>query len=206
MAEATRRSRAASFLEPTKTTLKNGLRVAVLPLPHVHRVSITVALRVGARFESPKDNGLSHLLEHMLYRGVPGHESAHELALSFETLGGTLSAATGIDSGTLAVDCPPEHFEQTLSLLSRVYREPLLTGLPVEKDIIREEILEDLDENGTLVDDYDLLRATSFEGHPLGQAVIGTVEGLPGRPAISLPEARLESNGRPRRISRARRR
>lgn len=178
MAEAARRSRAHPSNEPTKTTLKNGLRVAVLPLPAVHRVSITVALRVGARFETARDNGISHLLEHMLYRGVPGHESAHDLALAFETLGGTLSAATGIDSGTLAVDCPPEHFEQTLALLSHVYREPLLTGLAVEKDIIREEILEDLDETGTLVDDYDLLRSQAFEGHPLGQTVIGTVENL----------------------------
>jgi predicted Zn-dependent peptidase len=135
-------------------------------------------LRVGSRYETSRDNGISHLLEHMLYRGVEGHGTAHELALAFETMGGTLTAATGVDSGTLSVDCPPEHFEQTLALLARVYREPLLGGLAVEKDIIREEILEDQAEDGTYVDDYDLLRQTAFEGHPLGQAVIGTLESL----------------------------
>jgi predicted Zn-dependent peptidase len=158
--------------------LRSGLRTVALGLPAVHRVAILVVVRVGARYESLENNGVSHLLEHMLYRGIPGHATAHEQALAFETLGGTLVAATGSDSGTLGVSCPAESFEKTLELMARVYREPLLGGLAVEKRIIREEILEDLDEDGTLVDDYDLLRSIAFEGHPLGYPVIGTVPHL----------------------------
>jgi predicted Zn-dependent peptidase len=164
--------------KPFSATLGNGLRVALLDLPAAHRVAIVAQLHIGSRFESEEDNGLSHLLEHMLYRGIPGHPTAHEQALAFESLGGTLVAGTGSESGSLSIACPPENFELTLDLFARVYREPLLFGLDIEKGIIREEILEHLDENGKLVDDYDLLRATAFEGHSLGYPVTGTVKGL----------------------------
>jgi predicted Zn-dependent peptidase len=123
-------------------------------------------------------NGISHLLEHMLYRGIPGYPTAHQQALAFESLGGTLSAATGPDTGSLTVGCPEENFEKILPLLSLVYREPLLSGLEVEKRIIREEILEDLDESGELIDDYALLRRAAFDGHALGFPVTGTADKL----------------------------
>ncbi len=175
---ASRSSRSAGLqsVVPLTITLPNGLRVVTADLPAVHRVAIVAQLRVGSRYETPEDNGVSHLLEHMLYRGIPSHPTAHEQALAFEQLGGTLVAGTGSESGSLAVACPPSSFEATLELFARVFQEPLLRGLDIEKRIVREEILEDLDEDGTLVDDYDLLRATAFEGHPLGLPVIGTVE------------------------------
>ncbi|HVU05166.1 MAG TPA: pitrilysin family protein, partial [Polyangiaceae bacterium] len=160
---------------PTTVTLRNGLRATALRLPALHRVSVFCLVRVGSRYETEADSGISHLLEHMLYRGIPGHETAHEQALAFEALGGTLVATTGHDVGTLGISCPAENFEKTLGLLGRVFREPSLRGLAVEKRIVREEILEDLDEDGTLVDDYDLLRATAFSGHPLGLPVTGTI-------------------------------
>lgn len=172
------RSGGLTAAKPFATKLANGLEVRLLDLPSAHRVAIVAELRIGSRFESEEDNGLSHLLEHMLYRGIPGHPTAHEQALAFESLGGTLVAGTGSESGSLAIACPPENFERTLDLFARVYREPLLLGLDIEKGIIREEILEHLDENGHLVDDYDLLRATAFAGHSLGYSVTGTVKGL----------------------------
>lgn len=165
-------------LAPLTTTLSNGLRVVAARLPTVHRVAIVAHLRVGSRYETADQNGVSHLLEHMLYRGIPGHPTAHEQALAFESLGGTLVAGTGSDSGSLAIGCPPSSFEKTLDLFARVYQHPLLDGLEVEKRIVREELLEDLDEDGSVVDDYDLLRATTFAGHPLGYPVIGTVRHL----------------------------
>ncbi len=155
--------------------LSNGLRVVAVQLPAAHRTAIVAHLRAGSRYETTEDNGISHLLEHMLYRGIPGYPTAHEQALAFETLGGTLGAATGSDSGSLAVSCPTENFVSTLELFARVFAEPLLDGIDVERRIVREEMLEDVDEDGTLIDDYDLLRAAAFEGHPLGLPVVGTV-------------------------------
>jgi predicted Zn-dependent peptidase len=165
-------------VKPHSVSLANGAQLVLLELPAAHKVAIVAQLRIGSRYEAAEDNGLSHLLEHMLYRGVPGHPTAHEQALAFESLGGTLVAGTGAESGSLSIACPPGSFERTLDLFARVYSEPLLLGLEVEKGIIREEILEHLDENGGLIDDYDLLRATAFEGHSLGYPVTGTVEGL----------------------------
>jgi predicted Zn-dependent peptidase len=175
VARAALESSSGDSFSPLTTRLRNGLRAIALCLPAVHRVAILTLIRVGSRYETAESNGVSHLLEHMLYRGIPGHPTAHEQALAFETLGGTLVATTATDTGTLGVSCPAENFESTLGLLARVYREPRLRGLAVEKRIVREEILEDLDEDGTLVDDYDLLRAMAFGGHPLGYPVIGTV-------------------------------
>jgi predicted Zn-dependent peptidase len=162
-------------IRPLATTLANGLRVVAVNLPTVHRVAVVTHVRVGSRYETTETNGASHLLEHMLYRGIPGYSTAHDQALAFETMGGTLVAGTGSDSGSLSISCPKESFERIVELLSLVYARPLLNGLEVEKRIVREEILEDLDEDGALVDDYDLLRATAFEGHPLGFSVIGTI-------------------------------
>ena len=165
-------------VKPLSATLANGAQIVLLDVPASHKVAIVAQLRIGSRYESVEDNGLSHLLEHMLYRGIPGHPTAHEQALAFESLGGTLVAGTGSESGSLSIACPPASFERTLDLFARVYKEPLLLGLEIEKGIIREEILEHLDEDGNLIDDYDLLRATAFEGHSLGYPVTGTVAGL----------------------------
>jgi predicted Zn-dependent peptidase len=162
-------------VEPVRAELSNGLRIVGLTMPSVHRTAISCELNVGSRYEKAEDNGLSHLLEHMLYRGIPGHDTAHEQALAFETLGGTLVATTSHEFGTLAVSCPPANFEPTLALFARVFQEPLLEGLSVERRIVKEEILERLDERGGLVDDHDLLRALAFPDHPLGRPVTGTV-------------------------------
>lgn len=171
-------SQAASLesVEPVRTELANGLRIVGLTIPAVHRTSIACEINVGSRYEKAEDNGLSHLLEHMLYRGIPGHNTAHEQALAFETLGGTLVATTSHEFGTLAVSCPPGSFEPTLSLFAKVFQEPLLDGLSVERRIVKEEILERLDDRGELVDDHDLLRALAFPEHPLGRPVTGTVD------------------------------
>jgi predicted Zn-dependent peptidase len=92
-------------LSPLRSVLSNGLRIAAVPMPHMHRSVLEAQIRVGSRFESPAENGISHFLEHMLYRGTPRYPSAHDQALAFETLGGTLQAATAKDFGSSAASC-----------------------------------------------------------------------------------------------------
>ena len=87
-------------------TLPSGLRVVAVPLPATHRVVLSAHLSVGPRYERDADNGISHFLEHMLYRGTPRHPSAHAQALAFERLGGTLVAITGVETGTMAIGIP----------------------------------------------------------------------------------------------------
>lgn len=157
-------------------TLGNGLRLVVAPMPGVHRVVVDASLRVGSRFESRTNNGISHFLEHVLYRGTPRHPSAHAQAHAFERLGGTLVAATATDHGSMAISVPPESFEETLDLFAEVYREPTLEGIDVEKGIVREEINETLDDDGKVVDADELVRALAFDEHPLGFPITGTLE------------------------------
>lgn len=144
-------------------------------MPHVHRVVVDAHVRVGARYETAKNNGLSHLLEHMLYRGTRRHPSAHDQALAFERLGGSLGAATYVDHGTLAVAVPRDNWEKVLDLVAEVVREPLLESLDIERGIVREEILENLDERGACIDPDAMIRELAFPGHGLGLPITGTL-------------------------------
>lgn len=165
-----------SELTPVRSVLSNGLRLLAVPMPHVHRSVFEAQIRIGSRFESARDNGISHFLEHMLYRGTPRFPSAHDQALAFEALGGTLLAATAKDYGSLQIALPPERFHEVLPLLSEVYQEPLMSGIEIERGIVREEILETLDEAGNLIDADDLLGSVAFSAHPLGLPITGSPE------------------------------
>lgn len=165
-------------LIPVATTFASGLRASAVALPGVHTVVLEAHVRLGPRFETAADNGISHFLEHMLYRGTARHGSAHDQALAFEALGGSLGAATYVDHMTLGVGVPPENLDEVLPLFCEVFRAPLLTGIETEKGIVREEILEGLDDEGHEVDADNLVRDLSFGDHPLGFPITGTLKHL----------------------------
>jgi predicted Zn-dependent peptidase len=154
------------------------LTVVAIELPTAHRVLIDTHLRVGARYETNETSGISHFLEHMLYRGTPAHPSAQELALAVESKGGMLLAATATDSGSLTVSSPPGNFAELLALHAQVFQYPVLSGIDVERGIVSQEILEGLDENGRSVDPDNLIRALAFLDHPLGLPITGTLAHL----------------------------
>ncbi len=154
------------------------LPVLVIPRKASHRAVVTMLLRVGSRFESRADNGVSHFLEHMLYRGSASNPTAHDLALAFERLGGTLYAATQSDHGTLAISLPPENLEPACRLFADVVRSPRFSDIEIERDIVREEILEDLDDDGRQIDADNLVRALMYKGHPLGFTITGSLRQL----------------------------
>lgn len=137
------------------------------------RAVVVVYLRTGSRFEKPRENGLSHFLEHMLFRGTKDHPSAHRLAAAFERWGGTLDATTAADHGTLGIDVPVENLARVFPLLAEVFQNPLLRDIDIERGIIREEILEDLTEDGRLLDPASLARKLAFGDSGLGQPITG---------------------------------
>lgn len=167
-----------SFPEWHETTLGNGLRVVVVPQSSLHRVSFGLFVGVGSRHESLETNGVSHFLEHMLYRGTARHPSAHEQNLAFEQLGGSLSAMTHADHTHLHVIAPPSSLAASMALLGEVVRAPRLGEIDVEKRIVREEILDDLDETGRQVDPDNVVRTLMFGDHPLGYPITGPLEAL----------------------------
>lgn len=158
--------------------LSNGLEVVLVPQPQVHRAVASLYLRVGSRYETKATNGLSHFLEHMLFRGTPRNPSAHAQALAFERLGGTLYAATHVDHGVMSVTVPPKNLAPILELLGEVAAEPILGELEVERGIVREEILEDLDDDGRDIDADNLVRALMYDDHPLGFTITGHIDQL----------------------------
>ncbi len=165
-------------LARVEAKLSNGLRVSAVRMPHVRRSVIDIHTRIGSRFENRTDNGISHFLEHMLHRGTARYPSAHALALAFEARGGALSAMTYVDHGALSLSAPPENLSELISILSEVLLAPIFTGLDVERGIVREEILESLDEDGRSIDADHLLRQLAFPDHPLGYPITGSLQTL----------------------------
>ena len=164
---------------PTESlTLGNSLRVRLVSLPHLQTATVSFFVRVGSRYETTQTNGLSHFLEHMLYRGTEGHPAAHELNLAIERLGGTLDAATHVDFTSYDLTLPSETITKGAELLAEVLRQPLLTELSTEKQIIREEILEELNENGQQIDIDNVSRQLLYPSHPLGFSIAGPLENL----------------------------
>jgi predicted Zn-dependent peptidase len=158
----------------TKVRLANGLAVVVAPQPQLHRAHVALWARVGSRFETPEDNGISHFLEHMIYRGTKRVPSAHEVNLAFESLGGSLFASTQVDHGIFSLSLPSESMDRACALFGEVLSQPAFLDIDIERGIVLEEILEDLDDEGRQVDADNLSRALIYKDHPLGFTITGT--------------------------------
>ncbi|RYZ03255.1 MAG: insulinase family protein [Myxococcales bacterium] len=158
----------------TRKVLKNGVRVNLVRMPHVHRSALDVHVRVGSRFETRRENGISHFHEHMLHRGIPGYPTAHAQALAFEELGAAFGAMTYVDHGVLSCSVPTENLERALELTALLCESPLFNDIAIEKGIVREELLEAYDGDGRLIDGPGILRQLCFGRHPLAMPIAGT--------------------------------
>lgn len=153
--------------------LSNGLTVSVVPLPVSAFVQVGLFVRAGSRYEPKLLNGMSHLVEHMLFRGSKHYPSSHILNDAFERLGDGLEGATTREYSVYFCEVPPDHLNETLTILQDVFTLPLFTNLEVEKDLIDEEILEDFDRDGELKNSEARSRELLFGDHPLAAPVAG---------------------------------
>ena len=161
-----------------QSTLDNGLRVVAVPQGALHRTHVGLFVDVGSRHETRETNGISHFVEHMMYRGTARHPTAHLQNLAFERLGGTLNAATHADHTYVGITVPARNLDDVLQLLGEVLVAPAFGDIELEKRIVREEILEDLDEDGRQIDPDNVTRATAFGDHPLGFTITGGLQTL----------------------------
>lgn len=155
------------------TTLDNGLAVTTVPLPHLHTAVCALFIKVGARFESQEDNGLSHFVEHMLFRGTERYPTSLALNTAIERLGSTLHAETGRDYTLFQLALEPDHVPEAIELLGELLGRPRFSEIELERELILEEINEDYDEQGIEINADDIARGLVFEDHPLGQRIIG---------------------------------
>jgi predicted Zn-dependent peptidase len=153
--------------------LANGLRVVTCALPHLHSATIVMYAKSGSRYETPRDNGLSHFLEHMLFRGTRGYPSSFALNQAIESLGGTLHAETGRDYSLYQISLAPEVVSEGVAIFGELLGAPRLSQIDLERQIILEEIAEDLDEHGKDQNLDDQIREHMFAGHGLAQKITG---------------------------------
>jgi predicted Zn-dependent peptidase len=154
-----------------------GLRVFSEPLNEATSVSLGVWIRAGSRDERAEVAGISHLMEHMLFKGTPSM-NALGIAEAFESIGAQDNAATGEEYTVLYARFLPEHLERALDIMSEMVTQPTLADLDREREVIVEEIKMYEDRPDQLADEY--LSGLIFHGDPLGRPIIGSAETVRG--------------------------
>lgn len=142
-------------------------------LPHLHTATVALYVRVGCRFETPADNGLSHFVEHMLFRGTDRYKSSYDLSFAVERLGATLYAETGRDCGLMSLSVEPDGIAPGLEILGELLSSPRFDDIELERKLILEELKEDYDDKGVEINADDIARELLFGDHPMGQRIIG---------------------------------
>ena len=166
------------MLAHSSTRLSNGLEVVTVEQPHLHSASVSLFVKCGSRHEASRQWGLSHLVEHMLFRGSQRFPTSRSLAQAFERSGGTLQASTWRDHTSLTTSVHPSRLRTVLTALNDMVQSPCFEGLDVERDIVEEELQGDLDEDGQDTDLSNASRATIWRDHPMGRRVTGSLETL----------------------------
>ncbi len=154
-----------------------GLRVFSEPLNEATSVSLGVWIRAGSRDERDEVAGISHLMEHMLFKGTPSM-NALGIAEAFESIGAQDNAATGEEYTVLYARFLPEHLERALDIMAEMVTQPTLADLDREREVIVEEIKMYEDRPDQLSDEY--LSGLIFHGDPLGRPIIGSAETVRG--------------------------
>ena len=160
----------------SKKVLDNGLRLVAVEMPHLHSVEIAVYLRVGGRNDSKEKAGLSHFLEHMLFRGNADYPASLDLEVAFDAIGGSVNAATDEESTCYFSRVHPRHVTKGIQLFASMLLSPTLDGLDIEKRIITEEALEDINDRGEETNPSNLSSRLLWPGHPLGMPTIGYLD------------------------------
>lgn len=161
-------------LDYKKTTLDNGLRVLSAPMPGTRSVSVSMYVGAGSRYETDDEAGISHLLEHLLFKGTEKRPSAQEISELIDGVGGVMNAATDRELTVYYAKVARPHFERAADVLTDMIRHPLVTQEDVEKErkVVIEELAAVADSPSQLVD--VLLDATMWPDQPLGRDVAGT--------------------------------
>ncbi|MEL6341361.1 MAG: pitrilysin family protein [Myxococcota bacterium] len=160
--------------------LDNGLRVVAVEQPFLHAADVSFFVRCGSRHEGTQEWGLSHFLEHMLFRGSHRFPTGYDLACAFERRGANLNAATWRDHTHLETTAHPSTVGTILELLGDMVTHPRFDGIGVERNIIEEEIQGELDEAGEDVDLNNVSRASIWRGHAMGRRITGSIESVYG--------------------------
>ncbi|MCI0441438.1 MAG: insulinase family protein, partial [Chloroflexi bacterium] len=161
-----------------KTTLPNGLRVVTSEMPHTRSVSISIFIGVGSRYEPSEQAGISHFIEHMVFKGTARRPNPRDISGTIESTGGVLNAGTDHEYTVYWCKVAQPHFRESLDLLFDMLRNSLLEPEGLEKE--RMVVIEELN----MINDYPsykvdaLIDEMLWPNHPLGRDVGGTKESV----------------------------
>ena len=160
-----------------RTELGGGLLVLTETMPGLHSASIGVWVRAGSVTESHEEMGVSHLLEHMVFKGT-ARRTAREIALVLERLGGSLDAYTTREHTSYQARVLDQHLDVALEVLADLVLSPTLReeDLELERKVILEEIATVEDTPDDLI--FDLHSELLWGGHPYGYRILGTRESV----------------------------
>lgn len=160
-----------------KEVLANGTRLVSEDIPHVRSVSLGIWVGCGSRFEEPQEHGVSHFLEHLLFKGT-ANRTAKEIAESLESVGGHLNAFTTKEYTCFYAKVLDEHLDLAVDVLTDMFFHSLMTedDIAKEKRVVLEEISMYEDSPDELV--HDLFNQAAWPDHPLGRPILGTVESI----------------------------
>lgn len=157
--------------------LDNGLTIIGEEIPYLKSISLGVWINAGSRIENEKISGISHFIEHMLFKGTK-HRTSKEIASEIDNLGGQINAFTSKECTCYYVKLLDSHIDIGIDILSDMILNPLFDEKDIEKE--RSVIIEELKMYEDSPDDlaYDLLTENIYVNNPLGMNIIGTTKSL----------------------------
>jgi predicted Zn-dependent peptidase len=163
-----------------KTTLDNGLRVITETMPHTRSVSICIFIGVGSRYETGRQAGVSHFIEHLMFKGTPRRTTAREISMAIEGVGGIINAGTDKELTVYWCKTAQPHFSLALDVLSDILLHSKFDPDDIESErrVIIEEIHMEKDSPSQLVN--MLIDELLWPGHPLGRDIAGDKDSVAG--------------------------
>lgn len=151
--------------------MPGGGRVVSEKLPSVRSVSLGLWIGAGSRYEQPEESGISHFIEHLLFKGSSRY-GATEIAQIFDSFGGELNAATAREYTVVHARFLDQHLEEAFDVIADMVLKPAFADIDPEREVVVEEIAMYEDSPSELI--VDNLTQTIFGSHPLGKSVLGT--------------------------------
>lgn len=161
-----------------RTVLDNGLRVISSSMPHTHSVSLTLYVGAGSRYEKDADAGVSHFVEHMLFKGTEKRPTAKEIAEAVDGVGGMMNGATDREYTVYYIKVARPHMDLALDVLFELVRRPLISASEMEKErgVVVEELAMVADSPAQMAD--LLLDSLLWPENALGRDIAGTPDSV----------------------------
>ena len=158
-----------------REVLPNGLTILTEQMDHIRSVSLGIWLKAGSRNEEPEVNGISHFVEHMVFKGT-AHRSAEDIAREVDSIGGNMDAFTGKETVCFNIKVLDEHLPIAVDVLSDMVLHPVFEETEVgrERGVIVEEIKMDEDNPDSLV--HEIFTQNFYKNQALGRPILGTKE------------------------------